>query len=290
MNNLRSQFEFVTLSSSPKERFADGRLISTHEKCGFFLCLRGEIKIGFGGSIYTLKSGDAYAYMPSTTFRPISRTDDADGIMVLIDVDYILHITLKVVGVENLMFIKEHPYVPLSNSQFQTMFDGIVRLRTLVEDTKWEEVDPSLRTLYVELQKSIVETIFYELLCVILKNHKPTQVIRSKHDEVFLKFLVSLFKNYKTEREVNFYANEQCISPRYFTTIIREKSGRSAIQWISNLVVNDIKQMLETSNASIKEISESFGFQTQSFFGKYFKQYVGMSPRAYRKHVFAELK
>jgi len=288
MKSFHSPFEFLTLSTCDKERFADGKLVSTHEKCGFFLCLEGMIKISFGNTIYTLKKGCAYAYMPSTTFRPISRTPDADGIMVLIDVDYILNITLKVVGVENLMYIKEHPYISMSDQQFSSIYDGIVRLRNNVEKTIWSQIDPSLRTLHLELQKTLVETVYYELLCLILKNHRLGNVPRSKHDEVFLKFLISLFKNYKKEREVSFYANEQCISPRYFTTIIREKSGRSAIQWISSLVINDIKQMLETSNASIKEVSEYFGFQTQSFFGKYFKQYVGISPRTYRKRIIED--
>ena len=158
----------------------------------------------------------------------------------------------------------------------------------MTEKTHWDYLDATLRTLHIELQRSIVETIYYELLCMILKNNRIGSIVRSKHDEIFLKFLSSLFKNYKTQREVSFYANEQCISPRYFTTIIREKSGRSAIQWIYTLVINDIKQMLETSNASIKEIAEQYGFQTQSFFGKYFKQYVGVSPRAYRQKVLSE--
>ena len=35
--------------------------------------------------------------------------------------------------------------------------------------------------------------------------------------------------------------------------------------------------------AQIKEIADQLNFPTQSFFGKYFKQYVGISPKEYRK-------
>lgn len=285
MKIFNSPFEFIRLSDSDPERFADGRLISTHEKCGFFVCTRGELKIAFGGEEYMLRKGDAYAYMPSTMFRPICRSFDVDGLMVLVDVDYILTITLKVIGIENLMYIREHPFVTLTEVQYNTMCEGILRLQERVEKTDLKRVDPVLKTLHMELQKSIVQTLYYDMLSIMLQRHKPEQIVRSKHDEIFLRFMTSLFKNYRKEREVTFYANEQCISPRYFTTIIREKSGRSAIQWISSLLINDMKQMLETSNASVKEISEYFGFQTQSFFGKYFKQYVGVSPRMYRKSI-----
>ena len=47
-------------------------------------------------------------------------------------------------------------------------------------------------------------------------------------------------------------------------------------------MIGEMKQMLETSDMSIKEIAMTMNFPTQSFFGKYFKQYVGISPKDYR--------
>ena len=48
-------------------------------------------------------------------------------------------------------------------------------------------------------------------------------------------------------------------------------------------LVSEAKQLLEGSDLSIKEIANQLNFPTQSFFGKYFKQYVGISPKEYRK-------
>lgn len=58
--------------------------------------------------------------------------------------------------------------------------------------------------------------------------------------------------------------------------------GISALQWIIRMVIADAKQMLRSSDLSIKEIASELNFSTQSFFGKYFKQYVGISPTEYR--------
>ena len=82
--------------------------------------------------------------------------------------------------------------------------------------------------------------------------------------------------------EVTYYAQEQYLTPRYFSAIIKEKSGISALQWIIRMVIADAKQMLRSSDLSIKEIASELNFSTQSFFGKYFKQYVGISPTEYR--------
>ena len=75
------------------------------------------------------------------------------------------------------------------------------------------------------------------------------------------------------------------ITPRYFSAIIKEKTGDSALQWIVRMVITEAKQLLEESDLSIKEIADQLNFPTQSFFGKYFKQYVGVSPKEYRNNA-----
>jgi AraC-like DNA-binding protein len=54
------------------------------------------------------------------------------------------------------------------------------------------------------------------------------------------------------------------------------------------MVIAESKLMLETSELSIKEISVRLNFPTQSFFGKYFKQYTGFSPKEFRESVLKE--
>ncbi|WP_196048231.1 helix-turn-helix domain-containing protein, partial [Parabacteroides distasonis] len=47
--------------------------------------------------------------------------------------------------------------------------------------------------------------------------------------------------------------------------------------------VLEAKALLSSSTLSIQEISDRLNFTNQSFFGKYFKQHVGISPTEYRK-------
>ena len=46
--------------------------------------------------------------------------------------------------------------------------------------------------------------------------------------------------------------------------------------------------MLDNTDLSIKEIATKLNFPTQSFFGKYFKQYVGISPKEYRNKLIKQ--
>ena len=60
-------------------------------------------------------------------------------------------------------------------------------------------------------------------------------------------------------------------------------SGKTATEIINAFVVEDIRQRLEYSEKSIKEIAQELDFPSISFFGKYVKAHLGVSPKEYRK-------
>ncbi|MCI6519355.1 MAG: helix-turn-helix transcriptional regulator [Prevotellaceae bacterium] len=72
------------------------------------------------------------------------------------------------------------------------------------------------------------------------------------------------------------------LSPYYFSSIIREKSGKSALQWIGNITMIFSRQYLKCSDMSIKEIADCLNFPDQSYFTRYFKHHEGCSPMEFR--------
>ena len=75
------------------------------------------------------------------------------------------------------------------------------------------------------------------------------------------------------------------LTPRYFATIIREKSGMSPGGWIARFVIAEAKTLLANPDNSVKEVSNRLNFPNQSFFGRYFRQNTGLTPRQYRKSL-----
>jgi len=88
---------------------------------------------------------------------------------------------------------------------------------------------------------------------------------------------------YKKERSVSFYAGKLYVTPKYLSSLVKAVSGKTAGEWIAEIVVLESKVLLKSSSKSIQEISVELNFANQSFFGKYFKQHTGMSPYAYKK-------
>ena len=64
--------------------------------------------------------------------------------------------------------------------------------------------------------------------------------------------------------------------------IIKQKTGKSVSDIIAEMVIMDAKSQLKSTDLTIQEIAYSLNFSNVSFFGKYFKRYVGMSPQNYR--------
>ena len=108
---------------------------------------------------------------------------------------------------------------------------------------------------------------------------KETQLRQS---EAMMQFLQLVKLNYKEHREVGFYADKMNISAKYMTTLIKNASGKSALQWIEDYVILDAKAQLSSTVNTIQQITFDLNFPSQSIFGRYFKRAVGMSPTEYR--------
>ena len=85
-----------------------------------------------------------------------------------------------------------------------------------------------------------------------------------------------------SHRSVSYYADRLFYSPKYLCTIVRQVTGKTPIQIINEHAIKEIKQKLKNSDLSIKEIADYFDFSNPSFFGKYVKNHLGISPLQYR--------
>ena len=278
-------FRRILLTSDTFQILKEGQIISTFNKCGIFYCQRGSVEVSLEGCHYHIKPGDVYIYMASTLVHLLHKSEDAEGIMVEVDFYYILPIVNKVINVESQLFMRKNPCVSLSGEQcahFEYLLNNLWD-RINAEDCQKENVQ--YQHLKLELIKSMGQTICYEILNMYFTIQPLQPLQQGKKDVVFQNFMLSLFRFYRKERDVSFYARMQHITPRYFSAIIKEKTGDSALQWIVRMVITEAKQLLEESDLSIKEIADQLNFPTQSFFGKYFKQYVGVSPKEYRNNA-----
>ena len=135
-----------------------------------------------------------------------------------------------------------------------------------------------------ETMRDIIRCFAYDLLSNINKHLKPEDDDSPRQgDRIFRQFMLLLADNTNINRSVKSYADELCVSPKYLTSVCRKHSDYTASELIATSVMSRIKQLLLYSDLSIKEIASEMGFQNLSFFGKYVRKHLGLSPNHYRK-------
>jgi AraC-like DNA-binding protein/ligand-binding sensor protein len=92
-----------------------------------------------------------------------------------------------------------------------------------------------------------------------------------------------IWKNYTRKVSLDEIAAASGLSAPYFSTIFREEMGEYLSTYLNRLRVEKACIMLIETNASLNDISESCGFEDQSWFSKIFKSYTGYSPGKYRE-------
>ena len=100
---------------------------------------------------------------------------------------------------------------------------------------------------------------------------------------LFQRFLHLLSSDMVKHRTVESFASELCISAKYLSAVCKKSSGKTAGQWITEHVMEEIRYQLCHTDHTLKQVSSMLGFPNTSFFGKYVKEHFGMTPLQLRQ-------
>lgn len=90
---------------------------------------------------------------------------------------------------------------------------------------------------------------------------------------------------FRIERKVSYYAGLQCLSPKHFSTLLRQQTGKTAGQWIDERVVLEARCLLHHAALSVGQVAQQLGFDDAANFGKYFRNLTGQSPRQFQREA-----
>ena len=107
---------------------------------------------------------------------------------------------------------------------------------------------------------------------------------RNANERFLFERFIYLVNNYSSrEHHLDFYAGKMCITVRYLSTMIRKASGVTAKEWLDRALVTQAKVMLSYSSRTVAQIADELNFPTSSFFCKFFKRMMGLTPQQYRR-------
>ena len=245
----------------------------------FVLCKNGEIDITYNQKHYVLKKNSLIVGIPDIVVQINSQS--------LIDVNAMffkkefldgLNVTVDNSLIRIVLYILNNPILELTPSELSDLQHTLSELESFA-NTNEEDIFTK------EIIASGIRAFVYKVCRIISSRIERSEYARvnNRKYEYFKRFFALLATEYKQHRNVNWYAEQMHLSTKYFTSLIRQVSGRTTVDWINDRVIYEAKNLLLYSEMSITEIAYQLNFPSTSFFSKYFKNIVGINPSEFRK-------
>jgi len=161
----------------------------------------------------------------------------------------------------------------------------------LGDKTEWKNIFDILSKEYTSAKNSSKEIICLALKVLILMYRRNSQYMGRVFESSQKKHLLNEFRNLVNRRFFSLrttkdYAHELNITPNYLNALCQEYFLKTVSEVIQERVILEAKRMLMHTSLSISEIAYNLGFNDNSYFGRYFKKVVGMTPESFRRSCF----
>ena len=241
----------------------------------------GEAQIRSAGQTLHLKKGDA-VFINSNVMHDIHAWNSVQGCTLyahIFDMQFLSGTYHSIFETKYLMPILKCPDLQLhlihaDNYRHLRMLEQIARLAILAEEEPFG--------YEFEIRSELCR--FWCLLFEDTAALRANQTVHNGADEERLKLMLDyIHTNYKQKITLAEIAASANISSRECTRCFQRCIGISPVNYLISCRVRTAAQMLLTTNLSITTISEDCGFSSASYFGKLFHDWMGCTPREYRK-------
>ncbi len=242
------------------------------------LVLTGEITLNINNQDYIASKHQLIMTTPNDTKRSVHATNGA----MISGVAFTPNFLGQISEIKNLPEVFNYISYQGSPLWFPDEED-FIRMKELMEDLSFRYLHQSEHPFGKDILKNLFNIFLYELGGIAQKYAPVKNATFTRKEHLVMQFVNMLQKKFKEHRNVQYYANELNINPKYLTQTVKEVSGKSAGELIDDFVIQESKLLLTDASLSISEVADILHFSDQSFFGKFFKRHTGFSPSEFRK-------
>ena len=222
-------------------------LRNPHKFNFFFIAykLSGEARMKVDMVDYQMQSDKNYMLRvaPGQIVSMEEVSEDFDSYVLLMSNSFIESLLVYMgqdISIKGVMTdaVKEH-----EDNEKHTMEYVITAVRNIIDD----DSNPFRR----KVLEHLLMVVFYgsqQARSVMMEDKKP----RTSAEVLTMKFLQEVKEHFRRERQLNFYSERLCITPRYLSRVVKETTGSSAAEWIERYVVLEARALLKSTNMTIQ--------------------------------------
>lgn len=261
-------------------KFADNPLqVSQASRQGLvvhIMCLNGCMNFQIYETRFEITPSDYAIIVPGQIITHVEVTEGWNGIIMLLEDAFVRTIpTRNNYGTIGFVSLVRNPIIRLSPSDAFTCETDLRRLRVRLGETS--------HLFHDELVASLLNAHILDLYDIHARISSPDD-ISERQATLMRRFMEMLFRgDYRKHRSQKYYADALCITPHYLSEISKAISGQPFSYWIDRFTVQDAVRLLNDPTLSLADISDRLNFSSQSYFTRYIRKHLGVSPIAFRK-------
>ncbi len=248
------------------------------------LVLEGTATVKINNIEHEFRKGDLFISLPSNVIETLKKSEDLKVNGTLLKRKYIqrmLPLSDTSYAWDFKKILEKTPVFPLQPEEMEMCckFFDLICTKTSLPPANQEVMVDGLMIVFSYYTKNILRRFV-----------KPSDITYTSGEGHFKKFIEMLESTSPKNRNLGYYAELLNVTPKYLSGICKRLTGQTASKLIAAYVVKDIEYRLRFSQKSIKEIAFEMDFPTLSFFGRYVKKHLGMSPKEFREQHRKRIK
>jgi AraC-like DNA-binding protein len=251
-----------------------------HRTRAYAICLlsKGELKVETDLFYNHIVAPAIFIIAPSVIRYFLPTTAAFEAQTIFFDKNFFLENQANVSYLEQFDFLyaKDRHVINLNNTQHQKL------------STYFLLFAQNARESFVKtpaIARSLIYIILNEIASTQEAQELQSSIPPTRNQQLLFTFKKQLVSDFIRHRNVSYYAQKLFVSPKYLTTVIKEESGKTAGEWIDEMVLLEAKILLQNKELTIAQVADNLNFNDQSTFGKFFKNLTSQSPLDYRKQL-----
>ena len=274
-------FEYMSTFSFPGE---------SHDFWEFVCVDKGEVTIGAGNQIHTLKKGDIAFHEPNEfhwvkangsiapnliviSFSPKSPMMNFFRKKILRTDDFARSLLARII-MEAGRFL---------DGRLDDPYQTVLRTRTSLPPASGQLIQLYLEELIIYFYRK-----YSDISSITQKTEKPDKTMKENIDtEVFNRVVSYLGQHLSGRITIEQICKDNLIGRSQLQKIFSKKSGLGIIEYFSNMKIEAAKELIRTEQMNFTQISEKLGYTSIHYFSRQFKKVTGMTPSEYASSIKA---
>jgi AraC-like DNA-binding protein len=242
------------------------------------LCSRGSIGFVFNDKHYSAKAGEFIFWFAESRLTQVTFSKTFKASVLFVERNFLDNaIPDQSWSIDALLHSKANPVLHLHHKSdkakvvlnFSLLYDRFLEKEHLFYND----------ALQLQMQLFIFE------MWHIFANEYERRKRTIDSGSLYERFMRLVHDHCMEEREVQFYASRLHITAKHLNYVCKQNTGLTASEWIQRYAKERIILLLKNKNLHIAEIADKMAFSSRSFFTRYVKKLIGVTPREFRNRL-----